>query len=112
LSAIIEVYQKNDRVLEVTVKDEDGAIVDLTGASLTFTVASGSTVKFTKTSQSGGGITIADAAAGVAEIEITNVDTNIDSGWYQYELLFVNAAGQRYTADAGRFGIIQTITAN
>lgn len=67
----LSIYAGETRTLAVTVTDQDGAALDLTGADITY-IANLPT-PITKTV--GSGITVTDAAGGEFEIAFTQADT-------------------------------------
>lgn len=104
----IRIYQRNDLFLKVTVVDELGVPIDLTGADLVFECETlyGKQV-FKKTV--GAGIIINDAQAGEIEILISSEDTNIQTGKYRVELLMIDIDGHRYTVETGHITVVQSI---
>jgi len=67
----LSIYAGETRTLVVTVTDQDGVAVDLTGADITY-IANLPT-PLTKTV--GSGVTVTDAASGEFEIALTQADT-------------------------------------
>lgn len=87
--------QGNDITLEFTVTDEDGAALDITGATVKWSLkrAIGETADLTK--QTGGsGITLTDADGGVFEVELTDTDTAALYGEYVHEAVIIDALGK------------------
>lgn len=107
----ISVYRKNDMLLQISVTDETGAALDLTGAALTFAVRSisGASTIFMKTLANG--ITVANVLAGTIEIDLTAAETDIQPGTYRLELLVTDVNGNRYTALVGMFSVLASLTA-
>lgn len=106
---MLEVYRKNDLTLAVTVKGEDGAALNLTGAALSFVVKSKTETVATKTV--GSGITLVDAEAGEVEISLTSVDTDINPGEYLCELLVTDTNEKRYVAFKNRLRVLRSLHA-
>ncbi|MDI6872557.1 MAG: hypothetical protein QME79_14635 [Bacillota bacterium] len=107
----LSVHRKNDLALQVSLQDESGAALNITGAALTFVVRSLAAAVITKTTEPGGGITVTDAAAGKVEVTLTNADTDLPAGTYDYELLVTDSAGRRYTALEGPFTVLPSLHA-
>jgi hypothetical protein len=81
------------------------SVVNITGASLTFTISDeNDVVLLTKTV--GSGITITDAANGVFEIVITDTDTtSTDIGKYYHSIVYEPVSGGKYLLAYGIFDI-------
>lgn len=105
---MFEVYQRNDLLIERTLKDEDGTALDLSGAELFFDVETGNAEILSKDLNDG--ITITDATNGVIEIDITSTDTDIDSGSYQCELLIIDSNNNRYSTLDTDFVVKNSLT--
>ena len=100
----VEVHQRNDKILKVTVIDENGGALDLNGASLVFAV---DRIGIRKSLEDG--ITVIDAEAGRVEIEITHADTDAPRGAYRLELLITDTDGHRYTAATGVLTVLPSL---
>lgn len=85
--------QETDIVLEITATDSDGAAIDLTGATITWTLRTrrGNAATITKTT--GSGVTVTDAVGGVFEVTITDTDTASLNGTYYHEAKIVDSGG-------------------
>jgi len=103
MSIHIEMYQRNDKILAVTILDENDEPLDLTGATIHFVVESIGIHKKT-----GDGIKVIDVK-GQIEIEITNADTDAPSGNYSFEILVVDVEGHRYTVATGIFSLYRSL---
>ena len=93
-----------------TLVDQNGAAINLTGASLTWaaypagTAKTGAPVAFlTKTV--GSGITVISAPAGTIELAFTPVQTVDKAGSYPWELELVEAGGDTWLAGSGTMRI-------
>lgn len=110
----IELYRGDNRTFEVTVKDDDGNAVNITGASIKFSVKeriSDSGYKFQKSSAQASEITITDAANGVYEVYLVPDDTQtLDIGSYEYDSQLTTSTGKVYTVVRGEFTILAEIT--
>ncbi len=90
-----EMFSGNTRLLEVTVLDQDDAVVDLTGAQAvdySLAKAAGKAAIFEKTL--GTGVTITDAVNGVLQITLLPADTEDLRGTFYQELEVTDAAGR------------------
>jgi hypothetical protein len=85
------VYRRNSVVLELTIKDEDGTAVDITGCDLLFLVSS----QIEKSTDNG--IKVIDSATGKIEVHLTADDTNIPARNYTCELLVTDIEGNRWS---------------
>jgi len=94
--ARIVITQRNDLLILVTVRNENGGPEDLSGSSLYFRTGRGKIAK-----SIGNGITVTDAKGGAAEILLTHEDLDLPMGEYGYELLYVDVDGHRYTVLKG-----------
>jgi len=101
--------QGDDLVIEVTIKDEDGDRVDVSGASFRYGVAEklGEDPIFEKTTSDG--ISIVDGPSGEIEIEIDSSDTETLQGFYRHELELVNSSGEVSTVVIGNIEIVDQI---
>lgn len=103
----ITVYRKNRLVSKVAITDETGAALDLEGAALLF--VANTSPKISKTI--GTGITVTDQTTGEIEIEFTNEDTDVPSGFYKLELVVEDVEGNRLTAATGTLTVLKSIAA-
>ncbi len=93
-SITASIYLGEDASIVVTVKDDAGAALDLTGMSLSYLVWQGTNAAvITKTTSSG--IALTTPASGIATITIADTDTDaITAGIYNHELKITdNGAG-------------------
>lgn len=85
---VLELYGGTSKTLRVRVQDALGAVYDLAGSELVFTVkraCKGNTVLLQKRTSVVGEGAIVSAVDGVAEIYLRPADTE---GWWQGEYLF------------------------
>ena len=116
----ILMYTRDDRTLSLTVNDADDAPINLTGASLWFTVKEktsdpdASAIFQKKNTAAGGGdteIKVTDAVNGSAEIYIVPDDTNeVNPGIYVWDVQVKLASGKTYTVLRGRVTFKEDIT--
>lgn len=105
----IEMYSGDSYDLEVTVTDENGAIVNISGASITWSlyksVASPTLVsKGTSTS----GITITDAVNGKFTVSLVPADTQKLAGTYEHSAKLTDIRSYTSTIFVGTATIIQS----
>lgn len=110
-----EVVSGNDKVINVTVLDEDGNAVDLSGSTIVWAVAisekSKSTI-FSYTSPTN--ITITDASAGKFRIDLEDTDTEALSIArikmdYYHEARVVSSGGKKTTVMVGTMTVLGNI---
>lgn len=105
----IEVYAGEIRSIVVTVtNNNDRAVEDLTSASVSWKVKSGSTTAISKSV--GSGITLAsDPTTGVFTISLQASDTTSLSGVYSHEARVTLSDGTIATVSVGRFVVRPTL---
>ncbi len=105
----IEVYAGEIRSIVVTVtNNNDRAVEDLTSASVSWKVKSGSTTVISKSV--GSGIALAsDPTTGVFTISLQAADTSSLSGVYAHEARVTLADGTIATVSVGRFIVRPTL---
>ena len=105
-AAPFEMTQGETRILEVTVYDEVGAIVNLLGATARFGFANAGKPWTTIESKTiGDGITVIDATNGVLQVKLDDVDTQGRHGKYVFELDMTDAQSNVSTILVGEFTI-------
>lgn len=122
----ITAYQGDSRTLRITVQDEDGNPLDLTGYVITWTLmkmpngappvartpyavtdlAKGAVVALRKTS-SGAGVTVTNALGGVFEVPLSPTDTATLVGPHYHEAVLVRG-NARSTVVAGVLTFLRT----
>lgn len=96
----LSMYRGTSKTLQVAVKDDSGAVVDITGAHLYFTLKKD--VRDTqpvvqKVSTDVAQIEFTAPRSGVARIYIVPADTQtLDTGIYTFDVLLVLPSGKRY----------------
>lgn len=94
----ITLIRADDATYDVTIVDEDGEVVDITGFTIKFTVRENpldSIGVISKTTSSG--ISLTDPTNGVCRITITSADSTIDPGRYIYDVEVTNLSGKKTT---------------
>ena len=110
---IISMFKGDTKTIEVTAKNQDGIAVDITGASIKFTVKTNATdtdaqAKFQKTTTLG--ITITDATNGKFEIAISPSDTSgLSAGEFVFDIQ-LNISGAIFTIAKDIFLLKQDVT--
>ncbi len=101
----LTIYRGDDKVYDVTVKDSDGNVVDITNHTIKFTVrhAPADAVAEIAKTTGGGGIAIVDAPNGVARITLSDVDTDLDAGKYFYDVEVTDVSGRTTTVILDNF---------
>lgn len=107
----IEFHAGDDKRLEITVRDEDDAVVDLTGIeSAKWSLAKTATATPHVThSLTDGNITVVDAAAGLIYVAIDAADTEGLRGYYYHEAEITDAAGKVGTIVYGVANILPAL---
>jgi len=110
----INVFRGDSKTIEKTLSDEDGAIVDLTGAELRFSVKLDRFLLdvdavISKSSPSSG-ITITDATGGKFEVAIDAADTGLETRDFEYDIQLKDSGGKVTTIFTGIFTIEQDVT--
>ncbi len=95
----IGINKKNDRLLEITVRDSTGAPINLGGATLEFLVWDNNKLLFVVLG------VVSDPPAGRVDVELTSAQVDIPAGDYRYELLLTDILGNRYTTSQGTLEI-------
>jgi len=106
----ISVYRRNHQVIDVTIRDEHGQLVNCSGTALKWVIVDAANA-MVLTKYTGDGIRYIDASTGQAEIALTATDTDMPSGEYRHELLLTDIDGHRYTVLTGIFNIQTSLTA-
>lgn len=104
-------YSGDSVSIAVTVTDSTtGAAVNLTGATLTWALATapGATATLTKTSGAGE-ITVSGASSNVATVALQPADTAGLGGLYTHELQVVDGASAVYTVYQGELLILTDV---
>ena len=106
---------KRDSIsFKLTVKDECGAVIDITGYTIYFTVKSlanissgdnTATIQKIVTSHT-------DPTHGITHIALTSSDTNVTAGEYYYDIQMKTDTGAISSCVQGKFEILQDITAS
>lgn len=116
----ITMFIRDDRTLAVSVNEDTGGPVNLTGAKLWFTVKARATddddhalIRKRNTAAGGGDdeIEVTDAAGGKAEIYIVPDDTlSFDPGTYLYDIQVQLANGKTYTITRDKITFKEDVT--
>lgn len=100
-------YRENSMNINLTFQD-----IDLTGATVYFTVKSAADTDATDTSAliKKDITSHTDAINGATEIVLTPTDTDITVGKYKYDIKLKKADGQQTTTQVGEFIVKEAIT--
>lgn len=102
----IRVYRRNNKLVRVRIRDKDGNPLKMGEMSFLFVAG-----PITKTSLPGGGINVFDSDGEIiVEIPLSSKDTNIEPGYYAWELLVTDISGARYSPVRGIFSILHSLT--
>ena len=95
-------FSGDSKTLQVTVRDENAAVVDLSGATIQWKLAKTAGSDNPQVSKSTtSGITVTDAANGVFQVSVDATDTADLSGTYYHEAEVIDASSNKTTVMAG-----------
>ena len=97
----ILIYSGDDKVITVTVYDNDDAIVDITGVTITWQLSQNVSSAALITKTVGSGITLSDPTSGVFTITLDPADTNSLSGRYYHECEITDSSSDVSTGFVG-----------
>lgn len=107
-----ELVSGNDKILKFNVKDQDGAIVDLTGATIIWAMATHANskkpiIEYTSPVQ----VTITSPATdGLFEVAILGVDTEaLEGAEYYHEARVVSSGGLKSTVAYGVVSLLDNV---
>ncbi len=80
-------FQGDVATVEFTVRDAAGAVVNITGAAITWAFAKKLKVPLLVTKSVGSGVTIVDAPNGRVDVALVLGDTNTLDGAFEHELV-------------------------
>ena len=110
----LNVFRGDSKTIEKTLTDEDGVIVDLTGAELRFSVKKDrfldDTDALISKSSPSSGITITDATGGKFKVLVDAADTDLEAREYEYDIQLKDAGDKVTTIFTGIFTIEQDVT--
>lgn len=112
----LELFESDDHEITVSVVDEAGVAVDLTGL-LNAWFSVGKSVKavapFVIQKTLGSGVAVvAPATLGKVKVTLSGADTALKQGTYYYELRLKDGAGKFSTVAHGKLTLNQTMTPN
>jgi|GEM_PF-4150342 len=103
-----EMYSGDDQTIEITVTDDAGDPVDLSGSELTFVIAEDGSAEVTKATADGD-ISITGANNNVATIQLDASDTDDLDGAYHIELQQTDSGNNVATLTRGTLSIKQDL---
>ena len=109
VNMILDIDRGRDKTYEVSVTDEAGRILDLTGATVSFMVKNSVrdadiNAVITKTSDNPAEISITNPVGGICEVIIVPDDTDsLPVKRYVYEIKVLTADNKKYTLSLGKF---------
>lgn len=106
----MEVIRRDDCDFELTFKDVDGNVINLTGSTVFFTVKrhvddDDDDAVISKTITS-----FEDPTSGVALLQLSKTDTDLPAKAYYFDVQLVDSGGKVSSSQAGRFIVSQDIT--
>ena len=110
VATTIEVFRKNDLVFNLTFKDSNGDVIDITGYTVFMTVKADpldsddvAILSETVTSHS-------DPTNGATTIDLSKTDLNVSAEDYYYDVQTKDGSGNITTWGVGTFSVLQNIT--
>lgn len=109
IPAQLEMHSGNDKVIVVTVLDQDSATIDITGITADFSVSNdrASAPLFTQTV--GSGIVLSDPSNGELTVTIEDTDSEPLVGNYYFELTITDVAGRVSTVLHGSLNVLRNV---
>ena len=102
----INIERKTDKVIEATIKDEEG-VIDLSNVTLTWRFWNNGEVIIKKSTEDGS-IEKVNSENGEIGMKLNSNDTDISGGKYKYEILIEDVEGNKYLPNKG----VLTINSN
>lgn len=101
----------NNPTLSFTVRDADGNVLNLTGATAAWSMwAVAATAAAIDKATGGDGITIPTPASGVVLVALDEADSlSLAQGLYLHQLEITDAAGKIHTASRGRVTVLTNL---
>lgn len=106
----LEIFRGDTKSYNLTFVDDDGAAIDLTNATIYFTVKTSPTVVDASASIQKIVTSHTDAVNGLSQVSLTATDTNLTIGTYYYDIQLSLAAGDVITVVSGLFIVKQDVT--
>lgn len=106
----LELYQGKDRIIEVTVYDDAGAPLDISGYTVTWVVYKPTTGVIVLTKTTADGIVLTVPASGIMEITLVPEDTQSLLGQYNHEGEITTPGGKQDVIFTGYFKITASKT--
>ena len=98
-----KIVAQNDVILKFTVTDQDGVAVNLTSATIKWSLKKSLEADAVITKTTASGISITNAAGGIFEVTITDTDATDLVGRYYSEAVITDNAGKIYTITNDQF---------
>lgn len=106
----ISVYRGDDKTWTLNFTDTNGDPIDLTGATVFFTIKVNKTDKDSDAIISKDQSSHVDAVNGQTTISLTDSDTDVRVGNYHYDIQLVDSLGIVTTIVVGAFKVKQEVT--
>jgi len=107
-------FKGDHRTFLLTVKDQNGVVVDITGATIIFSLKAdptNATALVEKISTDINEIEITNPTQGEAEIYLIPADTSdLEPGIYFYDVELTTTSGKVYTLVKGELNLLQDVT--
>lgn len=114
MSPKLQLIKRDSSTIKVTAKDECGAVIDITGYTIYFTVKSLTNISSPDTTATIQKIVTShtDPEQGITHIALSSSDTNVDAGDYYYDIQIKTPTGAVSSCVSGKIEILQDITAS
>lgn len=106
----MQVIRRDDVSFDLTFTDVDGDPINLTGATVFFTVKKRATDPDDEAEISKSITSFDDPTSGVALLELTTSDTDMSAGRYLFDIQLKTVDGKIVSSTAGNFLVTQDIT--
>ena len=103
-------FRGDDIQLTLNVTDPDGVVVDITGATIVFTLKADPELDPDSSALIQQTAALTDPTNGVALIMVPNGDTDITPGNYHYDFELLDSAGKVTTLIASTVNVLQDVT--
>lgn len=103
-------YQNNDVNIDITVTDDSGDVVDITGGIFMFTMKGNLSDADADAVISKDVTSHTDPQSGLSRISLSKSDTDVAAKEYDYDITFVDSGGNKTTYVAGKCLVKQIVT--
>lgn len=106
----MQVIRRDDVAFEITFKDSDGVAIDITGATVFFTVKKRITDPDSEAVISKTITSFTDPTNGLATLQLSNTDTDITPGKYVFDIQLKTVDNKIASSSSANFFVNQDVT--